>query len=148
MEQHDMANTVRSQYKAAFTCICALAFVASTASSLSAGGAVATLTNDCSKEIRTYCSKVTPGHSRTVACLIAYEDRISPRCRLTAYLASGNLNSRLKQLNAMSKTCSSDILQYCSQVPPGGGRIYDCIKKNRATLTDDCRAGLSALPSL
>ncbi len=42
----------------------------------------------------------------------------------------------------MAKTCSSDIFEYCSKVPPGGGRIYDYLTSHRATLTDDCRKGL------
>jgi cysteine rich repeat protein len=144
-----MAIVLQSQNKTLLCAICALVlgFAISAPTSADAGGA-ATLANDCSKEIKTYCSKVTPGHSRVVACLISYEDRISPRCRLTAYLGSGTLNNRLKHLQAMAKTCSSDILQYCSQLRPGGGRIYDCIKKNRATLTDECRAGLAKLPPL
>ena len=96
---------------------------------------------DCAGELKTFCSMVRPGGNRLVACLIAYEDKISPRCRLAAYLASGSLGNRMKKLQSMAKTCSSDILQYCSKVPSGGGRIYDCLKSHRATLTDECRAG-------
>lgn len=97
------------------------------------------LATDCAGEIKSYCAKVSPGADRVVACLISYEDKISARCRLTAYLSSGNLDERLKGLRSMAKICSADILQYCSNVPAGGGRIYDCLKKNQATLTDECR---------
>jgi hypothetical protein len=98
-----------------------------------------TLLKDCASEISTYCSKVTAGQDRIVACLISYEDKISPRCRLTTYIASGNLDERMKALRGFAKICSADILQYCAKVQAGGGRIYDCLKKNQATLTDDCR---------
>lgn len=94
---------------------------------------------DCAREIKTFCSQVLPGGDRLVACLIAYEDKASPRCQLTAYLASGTLGNRMKELQELGKICSSDILQYCSKVPPGGGRIYDCLKSNKATLNDECR---------
>jgi hypothetical protein len=43
-----------------------------------------TLANDCAADIKTYCANVLPGGDRVVACLIAYEDKISPRCRLIA----------------------------------------------------------------
>ena len=99
----------------------------------------AKLAADCASEIKTYCSTVTPGSDRIVACLIAYEDKIPARCRMTAYLGSDDLGARMKVLNALAKTCSSDILQYCSNVPAGGGRIYDCLMKNKATLTNACR---------
>lgn len=111
-------------------------------------GVAATLAKDCSTEMNQYCAQVTPGDDRIVACLIAYEDKIPARCRLTAYLASGDLGIRLKQLQAMAKTCSSDIAQYCSKLVPGGGRIFDCIKANKATLTDECRNGLESLAPL
>jgi hypothetical protein len=58
---------------------------------------------------------------------------------MTAYLGSDDLGVRMKALKAMATSCSADILQYCSSVPAGGGRIYDCLMKNKATLTDECR---------
>ena len=123
-----------------------LVFVAACASVLylpgTANAQSRTIAADCAGELKTFCSKVRPGGNRLVACLIAFEDKVSPRCRLTAYLASGNLGNRMKELQSMAKVCSSDILQYCSKVPAGGGRIYDCLKSNRATLTDECRNGM------
>jgi len=59
---------------------------------------------------------------------------------MSAYLASGELDDRLKAVRGPAKTCSADILQYCSKVPAGGGRIYDCLNANKSTLTDACRA--------
>ncbi len=94
---------------------------------------------DCAAEIAANCSTVLPGASRIVACLIAHENKATPRCRLTAYLASGDLDQRLIALRGPATTCSADILQYCSKVQPGGGRIYDCLKSNKASLTDACR---------
>jgi len=123
-----------------------LAFVAALAAALclptTAQAQSRTVAVDCAGELKTFCSKVRPGGNRLVACLIAFEDKVSPRCRLTAYLASGTLGNRMKELQSMAKICSSDILQYCSKVPPGGGRIYDCLKSNKATLTDECREGM------
>ncbi len=96
--------------------------------------------NDCAAEISAHCSTVRSGAGRVVACLIAHEDKISPRCRMSAYLASGDLDDRLKAVRGPAKICSADILQYCSKVQAGGGRIYDCLNANKSTLTDACRA--------
>ncbi len=115
------------------------AFAVATIISSSATLAQQNLASDCAAEISKYCSNVSPGAHRIVACLISYEDKISPRCRMTAYLGSDDLGVRMKALKAMAKSCSADILQYCSSVSAGGGRIYDCLMKNKATLTDDCR---------
>lgn len=123
--------------------VCAAAFAFAFAlPGLAQAQKAAVLANDCGKELATFCSNVTPGDNRLVACLVAYEDKITPRCRLTAYLASGNLGNHLRQLKAIGKICSSDIMQYCSKVPAGGGRVFDCLMKNKHTLTNDCSKAL------
>lgn len=116
-----------------------IALAIGTLVSTSAAFAQQNLASDCAAEIPKYCSNVTPGAHRIVACLISFEDKISPRCRMTAYMGSDDLGVRMKALKAMATNCSADILQYCSNVPAGGGRIYDCLMKNKATLTNDCR---------
>lgn len=120
------------------------AFAFATIVSSSVAFAQQNLVADCAPDIAKYCSNVTPGAHRVVACLISYEDKISPRCRMTAYLGSDDLGVRMKALKAMATSCSADILQYCSSVSAGGGRIYDCLMKNKATLTDNCRNQIPA----
>ncbi len=95
------------------------AFAVATIISSSAAFAQQNLVADCAPDIAKYCSNVTPGAHRIVACLISYEDKISPRCRMTAYLGSDDLGVRMKALKAMAKSCSADILQYCSSVSGG-----------------------------
>ena len=116
-----------------------VAFAVGSLVSSSAAFAQQNLAADCAPEIPKFCSGVTPGAHRIVACLISFEDKISPRCRMTAYLGSDELGVRMKALKSMATSCSADILQYCSNIQAGGGRIYDCLIKNKATLTDDCR---------
>ena len=100
---------------------------------------------DCAAEINNLLRQRYPGfRSHRRLRPIADEDKIPARCRLTAYLGSDELGVRMKALKGLAKTCSSDILQYCSKVPAGGGRIYDCLIKNKATLTDDCRSQVPA----
>ena len=98
-----------------------IAFAFATIVSSSAALAQQNIVADCAPEIAKYCSNVTPGAHRIVACLISYEDKISPRCRMTAYLGSDDLGVRMKALKAMATSCSADILQYCSSVQAGGG---------------------------
>ena len=109
-----------------------------------AQGATATIVNDCAVELSEYCSSITPGQGRKVACLISYSDKLSPRCRLTAFLAGKVIANSILTLEKMAFACGSDIRQYCEHVIPGGGRIYDCLRKKRAFLLDSCR---NLLPS-
>ncbi len=104
----------------------------------------ATLLNGCKKEINTHCKSVTPGEGRMAACLYSYNDKISVDCAFAMYDASEQWEQTMAALRhiARKSACRSDIAQYCKGVPPGGGRIYECIRKNKATLTDGCRAAL------
>jgi hypothetical protein len=71
---------------------------------------------DCANDLTTIFSNVTPGNDRLAACLISYEDKINPRCRLTAYIASSKLSKRAKGLRGLAKTWSSDIKQSSSKL--------------------------------
>ena len=86
------------------------AFAVATIISSSAAFAQQNLASDCAPDIAKYCSNVTPGAHRIVACLISYEDKISPRCRMTSYLGSDDLGVRMKALKAMAKV----LLRYSS----------------------------------
>jgi len=97
---------------------------------------------DCKADLAQYCSKITPGEGREVACLISYSDKISPRCRLSAYIAGKVLADSMLRLERLAWKCSADIPSLCSNVLPGGGRIYDCLRKNKARLLPDCRQAM------
>jgi hypothetical protein len=59
---------------------------------------------DCANDLTTIFSNVTPGNDRLAACLISYEDKINPRYRLTAFIASSKLSKRAKGLRGLAKT--------------------------------------------
>ncbi len=40
---------------------------------------IETVANGCKAEIEKYCKNVTPGQGRVLACLYAYEDKLSGR---------------------------------------------------------------------
>ena len=46
----------------------------------SAQGPVQEALEGCSKELKTYCSAVTPGGGRLVSCAKAHEDKLSSEC--------------------------------------------------------------------
>ena len=41
---------------------------------------VTKLDRSCAKEIKKYCSTVTPGEGRVIYCMQAHEDKLSPGC--------------------------------------------------------------------
>lgn len=104
---------------------------------------VAEVNTKCATELKTYCNGVTLGEGRVAACLYAYEDKLTPQCAVAVYRGVDDFFTANANLRVYTRECSSDLLQYCSKVEPGGGRLYECIKKNKATLTDKCRAALT-----
>lgn len=119
--------------------------VVSKATDVAAQGSIPkTLLAGCGKELKTYCSKVTPGEGRIVACLYARGDKVSPKCAFAIYDASAQLDAIMDALAYLAEntSCRSDINQYCANVPAGGGQLYRCVKKHKATLTNQCRAAI------
>ncbi len=47
------------------------------------------------------------------------------------------VETRLKAM-AWNSTCQSDIVSLCKQVKPGSGRVYSCLVRNKAKLTEQC----------
>jgi hypothetical protein len=43
---------------------------------------------------------------------------------------------------AALRACKPDIAQFCSQVPPGGGRIKACMKEHLPELSEPCKEAL------
>jgi cysteine rich repeat protein len=43
---------------------------------------------------------------------------------------------------AVLQTCKPDIAQFCSQVPPGQGRVKACMKEHIRELSEPCKEAL------
>lgn len=108
------------------------------------------VTQNCADDIKKHCSKITAGGGRVVACLFAHNDKISGQCTIAMIEGSVALNAIMDSLRHLAKStsCRSDLRQYCRGIPAGGGRLYQCLKKNFATLTDGCRAAMPKAESL
>jgi len=97
---------------------------------------------NCTPELETYCQTVTPGEGRGVACLYAHNDKLSDSCRTALYQASEEFKSATDNVNAFIEDCKADILQLCSKVAIGEGRIVACLEKNKKKIAPKCRAQL------
>jgi len=112
---------------------------------LFAGGALAqeglvqTVAEGCKAEIQTYCKGVTPGEGRVLACLYAYQDKLSGRCEYALYDASVQLERVVNALTYVANECRGDLQAYCSNVKPGEGRLLDCLDKNKAKVSARCK---------
>ena len=55
---------------------------------------------------------------------------------------SGAMAQMRPGMRAVLQACKPDIAQFCSQVPPGQGRIKACMKEHLQELSEPCKEGL------
>jgi Golgi apparatus protein 1 len=99
---------------------------------------VARLEKSCAKEIKKYCSTVTPGEGRMIYCMQAHEDKISPGCSYDLQDVVLALQASTDTLKDAVNACRADIASKCGNVQPGKGRIAACLVAEKANVSKDC----------
>jgi hypothetical protein len=105
-------------------------------------GPVEIVADGCKKDIETYCKNVTPGEGRVLACLFAYEDKLSNRCEYALYDAAAQLERAIAALTFLANECKDDLKTYCSNIKPGEGRLINCIDKNMEKVSSRCKQAI------
>ena len=105
-------------------------------------GPVDTVLEGCQKEFETYCKNVTPGEGHLLACLYAYEDKLSPRCEYSLYDASAQLERAITALTYVANECRDDLKAYCSAVQAGEGRLLNCLDRQQGKISKRCGQAL------
>lgn len=103
------------------------------------------LMEGCAAEIENYCSQVTLGEGRLMACFFAHEDKLSNQCIQAVYDGAVALDAAINALVAVATYCETDIDEFCSEIEPGEGRILNCLTASRESLSADCSDLLSQL---
>ena len=93
----------------------------------------------CAKDVKKFCSQVTLGDGRLLACMYAHEDKISDGCDTAIGEAADQLDWFLSGLREAVAKCAGDINKHCSGVEAGQGRIYACLKLKKSELASECQ---------
>ena len=104
---------------------------------------VTTVEKGCAAEIENYCSQVTLGEGRLLACFYAHEDKLSGQCQYALYTASAQLEHAVSALNYVAGQCQNDIVTNCANVAAGEGRILECLEANSETVSGPCKAAIA-----
>jgi len=96
----------------------------------------------CKAELDKYCAMVTPGEGRVLACLFAYQDKLSNKCEYALYDVAAQLERAVAAMTYVVAECNNDLEKYCMDVAPGDGRLKDCIDKNSANVSDRCKSAM------
>jgi len=96
----------------------------------------------CHTELTTFCKGVQPGEGRILACLYAFQDRVSGKCEYAIYDAAAQLDRAATALKFAATECKEDLLKYCGSVKVGNGRVKACLDKNEKSLSEKCKEAL------
>jgi len=114
-------------------------------SAIAAQPLIDTVVKGCEKELTTYCKDVTPGEGRVLACLYAFEDKLSAKCEYALYDAASQLERAVAALSYAVNECRDDLQKLCSGTQPGQGRLLNCLKKNEKSVSNRCNDALKEI---
>ena len=96
----------------------------------------------CQPEIESYCSQVTLGDGRLLACFIAHEDKLSGQCGWALYEAMDELEAFMNAVAYVADSCWDDIVEHCSEVQMGEGRVAVCLLENESEVSPACKEAM------
>jgi hypothetical protein len=119
------------------------ALLMSMSGQLYAQGIVETVETGCATEISTFCSQVSPGEGRLLACFYAHEDKLSGQCQYALYNAAAQLDQAVSALNYVATECNDDLMKHCAEVQIGEGRVIECLRANKDTVSAACMTAVN-----
>jgi hypothetical protein len=105
---------------------------------VAAQGIVETVQQGCAPEIESFCSQVSPGEGRLLACFYAHEDKLSGQCQYALYSASAQLDQAVSALNYVATQCEDDLMTHCANVQIGEGRVLECLRAHADSVSPAC----------
>jgi hypothetical protein len=109
---------------------------------------VAKLESVCARDIKKFCSNVTPGEGRMIYCMQAHEDKISTKCAFELEDAATRVQTAADALKDAVIACKAEISGVCGKVSPGQGRIAQCLSANRSTASAGCAEAIRQVESV
>jgi hypothetical protein len=103
---------------------------------------VNTVVEGCETELKAYCSNVTVGEGRVIACLYAHGDKLSGKCEYALYDAATQLERFVATLSYLAKECKNDLEEYCSSVRAGEGRLIECLNEKKNKISNRCNQAI------
>jgi hypothetical protein len=93
----------------------------------------------CNKELNTFCKGVVQGEGRVLACLYAFENKVSDQCVQAVYDAAVQLEAAVAALKYAANECKADLQKFCADVKLGEGRGLACLHKNDKNVSQGCK---------
>lgn len=98
----------------------------------------------CGKEIKAHCRGVPSGQGRILACLYAFQNRLSPKCEDAVLASSERLTVAIAALANVRRICEPDAKRLCSGVALGNGNMIGCLTRAQRSVSAACNDTLDA----
>ena len=104
----------------------------------------------CAPEIGQYCSGVSRGRGRILACLISRGDKLGAACNadVRAVARQGSRNPLVPpgvrkmltsgQAGSIPGACSSDVAKFCSGISHSNERVLACLYSQSGNVSRSC----------
>ena len=90
----------------------------------------------CMADAEKFCSDIPPGAGRVAVCVQQHEAELSQTCR-------AHLQKVRARFDEVKEACRDDAAKFCTNVPPGRGRVAVCLHEHAADLSEPCRTQLT-----
>jgi len=100
---------------------------------LAGGGVFAEKDRPCADDVAKFCKGIQPGGGRIAKCLQENENNLSPACK-------ERIAEVKEKIAEFRQACKDDVMNFCKDVKPGGGRILQCLKEHQNALSPECKA--------
>ena len=92
--------------------------------------------NPCAKDMKQFCSAVSPGGGRLLRCYEDNKDKMSPACRAWAERVKSNAQ-------AVKDACSKEIDAGCNFEKGDPLAVLNCLQGNYTSLSPECTSLLN-----
>ncbi len=86
----------------------------------------------CAKDAEKFCANVKQGEGRIAQCLEEHQAQLSPVCKKHR----AEMKEAIKEARL---ACKDDIPKVCGGIPPGEGRVVECLIANKSHLSPKCK---------
>lgn len=83
----------------------------------------------CNKDIKTFCTDVTPGSGQVLECLMANQNKLSSNCKHALFAIKKSELTDVKTDFTLQNACKGMIKQFCPNIEPA--KLLNCLKVHK-----------------
>ncbi|CAK0840863.1 unnamed protein product, partial [Prorocentrum cordatum] len=87
----------------------------------------------CKADVEQFCKKTPAGRGRVHTCLVHHKEDLSEECAAAEFKNQAAMSNDIRMSPEAQERCGPVMEKLCPGVEPGGGRMWACLFKQRAS---------------